>query len=194
MLAVVLLTGRAWLACSSFSATPTSAVDDAAVTVEASVDAAPDTGIVAHTGALVDDHFEALVGCDGWQPIRGATTTSQAPGHTGARSCQLCGTDMAGMTKTVPFDGRGAVETDVFLRSPDTGAPIPVLTIIMRSIDGPVGGNAAFNPVIPTTDWKSFPDVLPAHDADASTLAIELDVTGGDGGCVLVDDITVTKL
>jgi hypothetical protein len=143
-------------------------------------------------GALIDDGFENGVTCDGWEPLS-CTLFPQAGGHSGARACLACCPGAGGsIIKFVPADAGGPYQLLAFVRAPATNAAAGALVALTALL--PDGGHAGYaqGSVQPTAAWQVAQAVLPSADVDTSSILARIAIDD-DGGCVLIDDVSLVK-
>ena len=201
------LTSLAWAACTSFGgdATPNASNGGDAELRDAAKDALPDTDVgirdgggpaldahVAIDGALLDESFEFSGSC-GWAVNTGVTAFPVAGGKSGARSCLICSTASGGtVQKVVPVDAGGIFELIVFGRAPPQDASARISTTIYAYFaDGGLSSVGTGSQLTSTGQWVLTQAVAEGNGVPNSVgLYIG---TGDTGGCVMVDDISLTR-
>jgi hypothetical protein len=153
-----------------------------------------DGGTSTDSGTLVlsADDFDMGASC-GWMLQSGAIAFPDAGGHSGARACVLCPSDLDGyMNKDVAAPGAGVYQLSGWARRTEVGdgAAITVRVAIQLLTDG--GDPAGFSNGFTDLDddlWHPFQAVA---NGEAATTNALLQVQA-EGVCLLVDEIRFTK-
>ncbi len=193
-----------WAGCSAFGgsdARGTGEPGPADAQADDAQDASPETDgstpvlADAHVpipGALVDDDFEVGMSCDGWSNVNMAIALPTAEGRTGARSCLLCANGIhTAMQKIVPVNGAGNYTALVWMKTPGDGGASGAFADLLGYVDGGSAVVGGYQTRSANDQWQLVEAVVVAPAGTYSmAYAIELE---GTSGCLLIDDVSLTR-
>jgi len=185
-------------ACSTFdSSNETPSGDDAGARDGGATgeDSSPNDATVDASGvtSLVHDDFESSMGlnCAGWATGSGTAFPEVGSARSGVRSCRLCVPDVEGhMEKIVSTDG-GIITAVAYARFPDDAGVDGAVFMSIQAYDS-MSNASGFETASrdPTSAWQPIQVVLHPMPA-TSTLQVSIGLR--QPGCILVDDIDLTR-
>ncbi len=162
---------------------------------DAATDAPNDVAIdTSNPNLVLNPGFEmgtTLCG-DDWNLGNNATITFSSQAHTGLRSCLVCSSNPTGVTQTVNvlFDAGVSFAFTAYIATvPEGGAPKGQMDVHAIYLDG-----GQYFDQTPKLDdggaWAQYSDPFTTSSAGTS-IVISIN-PGGGGGCILVDDVSLT--